>query len=378
MNAPRNIIANPFITNGYVGNDYFCDREKETADLVGCLTNGNNVALISPRRLGKTDLIRHCFAQEEVTNRYHTFIVDIYSTRSVSDLAARMGRAILETLKPRGRRQWERFLSVVQSVKAGVSYDAAGMPTWGLSLGEVGDPSTTLDEIFRYLQQADRRCLVAIDEFQQILKYADSNIEALLRTYVQHCTNCNFVFSGSQRHLMGSIFTSPARPFYQSVTVMNLKPIACDKYVNFCQCLFAGRGKAVEADAVEQVYAMFDGGTYYMQRVMNALFAHTPEGGICTASQVTPTVDEIIDFSAPTYEDLLYQLPERQCKVLRAISLEGRATQIGSAHFIKKYGLSSPSSVNSAIKGLLDRELITQTQGAYTVYDRFLDLWLKR
>lgn len=373
-----NNVVNPFITNGYAGREYFCDREKETSDLVGCLTNGNNVALISPRRLGKTDLIRHCFAQNEVADHYYTFIIDIYSTRSVTDLTVRMGRAILDTLKPKGRKHWERFLSVVQSVWAGVSYDAAGSPTWGFSLGEVSDPVTTLDEIFHFLQHADHRCLVAIDEFQQILKYADVNIEALLRTYVQQCSNCNFVFSGSQRHLMGSIFTSPARPFYQSVTVMNLKPIACGKYVDFCQHLFVERGKKIETEAVERVYELFDGGTYYMQRVMNALYAQTPIGGTCMANQVSPIIDEIVNFSSPTYEDLIYQLPEKQCKVLRAISLEGKAGQIGSARFVKKYGLSSPSSVNSAVKGLLDRELVTQTQGVYTVYDRFLDLWLKR
>lgn len=83
-----------------------------------------------------------------------------------------------------------------------------------VSVGEIVNPNNTLDEIFRYLQQADKRCLVAIDEFQQILKYSDTKVEAALRTYVQYCSNANFIFMGSQRHLMGAMFISPNRPFY--------------------------------------------------------------------------------------------------------------------------------------------------------------------
>ena len=65
MNGSSLNFDNPFVTTGYVGKEYFCDREKETEDIVRLLTNGNNVALISPRRYGKTDLLRHCFAQRK-------------------------------------------------------------------------------------------------------------------------------------------------------------------------------------------------------------------------------------------------------------------------------------------------------------------------
>ena len=84
-------IINPFITTGYAGAAYFCDREQETEDLTRMLINGNNVALISPRRYGKTNLIRHCFAQPTIADHYYTFIIDIYSTKSVADLVHRLG-----------------------------------------------------------------------------------------------------------------------------------------------------------------------------------------------------------------------------------------------------------------------------------------------
>ena len=178
-------IINPFITTGYAGAAYFCDREQETADITRMLVNGNNVALISPRRYGKTNLIRHCFAQPEIAEKYYTFVIDIYSTKSVADLVHRLGLSILEALKPLGRKAWEKFITVLSSVRSGISYDISGNPSWMMSIGDITTPTTTLEEIFYYLEHADKPCIVAIDEFQQITHYGDERIEATLRTHVQ-------------------------------------------------------------------------------------------------------------------------------------------------------------------------------------------------
>lgn len=95
----------------------------------------------------------------------------------------------------------------------------------------------------KYIQNSDKPCLVAIDEFQQILKYDEKNVEATIRTYVQYCTNANFIFSGSQREMMGAMFTSSARPFYQSATIINLPRIEEMEYSKFCDRLFEEYGK---------------------------------------------------------------------------------------------------------------------------------------
>ena len=371
-------MINPFVTNGYVGAKYFCDRVQETKDITAWLQNGNNIALISPRRYGKTDLIRHCFEQNDIKKRYYTFIIDIYSTKSLSEMVNKMGRTILEVLKPKGKRHWESFLNMVHSLKAGITYDAMGQPSWNVSVGDIVNPNNTLDEIFHYLQHADKRCLVAIDEFQQILKYSDTNVEAALRTYVQYCSNANFVFMGSQRHLMGAMFVSPNRPFYQSVTVMNLNLIDMEKYWTFCKTHFEQAGKTIDKEVVEQLYAQFEGVTFYLQKVMNVLFMRTDEGGHCALSELQPAIDYIVDFTHLTYEDLMYQLPEKQSLVLKAIAEEGKVVQVTSGKFAKRYGLVSPSAVKSAVNALLDKDLITQDKGVYQVYDKFLEIWLKR
>lgn len=371
-------IDNPFVTTGYVGAEYFCDREKETADIIGLLRNGNNVALVSPRRYGKTDLLRHCFCQPEIANNYYTFIIDIYSTKSVSELVSKLGSTILETLKSKGRKSWERFISTLSSVKQGISFDMNGMPSWTMSVGDIESPSATLDEIFSYLKNADKPCLVAIDEFQQITKYNDDGIEASLRTYIQYCSNAKFVFSGSRQHLMGTMFTSPARPFYQSVTLYGLKPLPLEKYTDFCISHFNNRGKSIDKNVISTIYDKFDGITYYMQRVMNELFAHAKTGDTCTISDIDTAVCNIIDVSSPIYEDLLYQLPEKQALVLKAIGKESKATNITSGKFVKKYGLISANSIKSAVPALIDKGLLTFERGEYSIYDRFFAMWLNK
>jgi len=196
------MTGNPFVTNGYVGPEYFCDRVEETKMLVDFLTNGNNIALMSPLRLGKTDLIKHCFEQPAIKDKYYTFVIDIYATDSFRDFVNIFGKSILEALKPKGRKVWEGFLNVLSSIRSDISFDINGNPVWGLGVGAMVPPQTTLDEIFSYLSSADKHCLVAIDEFQQIVYYHDNkNVEAALRTQIQKCTNANFVFAGSQRHL---------------------------------------------------------------------------------------------------------------------------------------------------------------------------------
>lgn len=370
-------MKNPFITNGYAGAEYFCDRVEETQRIVELLTNENNIALISPRRIGKTELIHHCFAQPEIQKNYYTFIIDIYSTNSVSDLVNMFGKAIIDALRPKGKAAWEKFLAILSSLRSEISFDMNGAPVWGVGIGNLVNPEITLDEIFTYLNEADKPCLVAIDEFQQIAHYADHRIEALLRTYIQRSTNAHFIFSGSHRHLMAEMFTSPARPFYQSVMLMNLKPLDVEKYKAFAREKFEERNKHLDEGVVEDLFARFGGVTSYIQRVMNVLFLKTPERGTCTPLMVNDAIDYNLSMASDTYETLLRQMPEKQRNVFVAISAEGEARNLKSGAFAKKYHLPSPSSVSSALKGLLEKDFVTQQDDAYVVYDKFFDLWLR-
>lgn len=370
-------MKNPFVTNGYAGAEYFCDRVKETATLRDLLVNENNVALISPRRLGKTDLIWHLFDNKSIRRSYYCFVVDIYATKNLSDFVNVLGKAVLDELRPKGKKAWEKFITVISSLRSEISFDLNGMPSWNVGLGSIDNPAVTLDEIFTYLNQADKPCLVAIDEFQQISRYGDDTMEATIRTYIQRCTNAHFIFSGSQRHLMNEMFTSPSRPFYQSVTIMNLQPLDLKVYTDFCTDKFEQAGKHLDPEVVPSLYQRFDAVTSYMHRTLNILYSKTEVGNTCHVQMVDEALDYILRLSSDSYESLFYQMPEKQRMVFLAIAKEGEAAEVTGGKFIKKHKLISPSSVNSALKGLLEKDFITMDRNVYSVYDQFFSLWLK-
>lgn len=370
-------MKNPFVTNGYAGAEYFCDRIEESKIIGDLLCNENNVALISPRRLGKTDLIWHIFNNETFQRDYYCFVVDIYATKSLNDFVNMFGKAVIDTLRPKGKKVWEKFISMVSSLRSEISFDMNGMPVWSVGLGTINNPAVTLNEIFSYLDSADKPCIVAIDEFQQIVRYEDETIEAIIRTYVQRCTNAHFIFSGSQRHLMNEMFTSPARPFYQSVAIINLQPLALDVYTDFCVSKFEQVGKCIERDVVRILYERFNAVTSYMHRILNVLFSKTNKGEICNAIMVDEAIDLIIRLSSDTYESLFYQMPEKQRMLFLAIAREGKVKEITGGTFVRKHKLISSSSVNSALKGLLEKDFVTMDKNMYCVYDHFFVLWLK-
>ena len=368
------MVENPFITYGYESAAYFCDRKEETRQMTLLLTNGNHMALISPRRMGKTGLIKHCFAQPQISNNYYTFLIDIYATKTLQDMVYQMGRSIVTRLKSRGQTAIDRFLHIVTSLRTGISFDGQGNASWNLSVGDIKSPSFTLEEIFNYLQAADKRCIVAIDEFQSISNYPEQDVEAMMRTYVQQCRNAVFVFSGSQKSMMSEMFSSPARPFYQSVSLMFLKPVVLSEYEKFARHHFEEAGKSIADGVVKAIYERFDGTTWYLQKVLNQLFATTTAA---TVDDVDKAVEQIINQNEEAYKDTLFLLTARQRDLLVAVSSEGKASQITGMPFVKRYHLSSASSVQKASQILTAKQLLTHQQGIYELYDKFMSEWLR-
>ena len=369
-------MINPFLTYGYAGPEYFCDRVEETKRLTTLLTNGNHVALISPRRMGKTGLLTHCFSQKEITDHYYTFIVDVYATKTMAEFTFELGKSILAVLKSKGRKAWEKFLAIAGSLRSGVTLDEFGKPSWNLEIGDIKNPIVTLDEIISYLQQAGRPCLVAIDEFQSIAEYKEKNVEAVLRTYIQRCNNAWFVFSGSRRHMMGEIFSSPARPFYQSATTMSLKPIPLCSYSEYIRQHFVNNGRDIDTEAIKDIYDRFDGTTWYIQKVANELFPYTDKGQTVHVCDIMPAIHRVLGDNEEIYKDTLYRLSSKQKAVLIALAKAGPDAKVTSGQFIKTYKLPSASSVQKALEALMEKELVTCELGTYKVYDYFFNIWI--
>lgn len=372
------MITNPFILYGYESEKYFCDRKTETDDLKRLLINGNNVALIAPRRIGKTGLIEHVFHQPDIRRNYYTFLIDIYATKNIEELTMALSTSMLSALRPYGKKVMLSFINVLSSLRTGVSFDAMGNPSWNLEIGNIKQPRTTLEEIFHYINHAEKPCIIAIDEFQTVSNYTDVKAEALLRTYTQHCRNAQFIFAGSQRTMMGEIFTSPSRPFYQSTSMMNIGCIPMDNYIAFIQKHFRDSGKSISRETIVAVYEQFEGITWYIQRMMNELFSMTSEGSECTEEMTSDAIRNILRANEFSYQSTLFQLPPKQKELLMAICKEGKAQNLTSSAFIQKYHLSGSSSVQSAVKGLLEKNFITANLGIHEVYDKFFAMWVNQ
>lgn len=370
---------NPFIVTGKIEPEYFCDRITESAKFIKSVVNGNNLVIISPRRMGKTGLIQFCYDNHEIINEYYTFFIDILHTSSLREFTYLLGREIYETLLPKNRKMSDLFIRTLKSISGKFGFDPiTGTPTFDVELGDIDRPEYTLDEIFQYLADADKPCIVAIDEFQQIAKYPEKNIEALLRTHIQKLRNCNFIFAGSERHMMQEMFTSAARPFYHSADILELKAIAPEIYIPFIVGHFEKRNRQISAENVGKVYNLFKGHTYYIQKTFNEAFADTPDGEECTLGIIRSAIDNMISSNDTIFREILSNIPEKQKEVLYAIAKDDQAERITSTYFIKRHSLSSASSVQSAVKKLLEKDTITEINKVYSVTDKLFAMWINR
>lgn len=371
-------ILNPFIIGKYAGPEFFCDRASEADLLCHNLVNGRNVALMSDRRLGKTGLIEHTFATRLPKEEYYTFLIDIYTAKNLREFTYLLANEMFRVFS-RKQSLLTRLVTFLKSLNLSVTYSAlTGEPEVSLKLGQLSNPDVTLDELLSYLAQADKPCIVAIDEFQQIAYFEEKNMEELLRTKVQHQQNTNFVFAGSEKHLMEDIFNDPERPFYNSVVFQQLLPIKKDVYVDFAQDLFTTYGKKVDAKLVERLYDYFKGVTWYMQLSMNEAFALTALGEAIDVDNFNTIIRHMIDIKRFTFEDRYQNLTEKQKAVLKALAEEFPNTPAPtSREFIEKYHLKTASSVQTAIKSLVEKKIMREYHGERQISDLLFVLWLK-
>ena len=219
---------------------------------------------------------------------------------------------------------------------------------------------------------------MAIDEFQQIAKYPEKNIEALLRTHIQKIRNSHFIFAGSERHMMQEMFLSAARPFYHSADMLELTAIAPDIYIPFIVGHFLKRNRQIEVADVERVYTLFKGHTFYIQKTFNEAFADTPEGEICTLEMIRAAINNMIAANDTIFREILSNCPEKQKELLYAIAKDGEAERITSGSFIKRHSLTSASSVQSAVKKLLEKDIITEINKVFSVTDKLFSMWINQ
>ena len=366
---------NPFIITGYISPKYFCDREIETKKIIEAIKNNRNLTLYSLRRIGKTGLMQHVFYK--LNKEYVVFYLDIHSTSNLAEFINVLGDSLIGKLDSTSSRFMKKVGEMFSNLKPAISFDPlTGNTTVQLSIDSQAEAKQSLKRIFEYIELSSKKVVIAIDEFQQIASYPEKNIEELLRSHIQKTKNISYLFAGSSKHLITSMFTDKKRPFYQSTELMHLKKIDEKKYSKFIVRKFSEYGKSISVEDVEYILNWTKNHTFFVQYVCNKLFS----SGIndINLKLVKHTQYSILKENEDSYNQIKILLPKNQWNLLKAISLEDGIEQISAQSFIRQHNLSSPSSIALALKALLHKELVTFIDEKYQLENVFLQRWIER
>lgn len=370
-------LENPFVNQGYVSPEYFCDRKNETDQICNHFKNGRNITLIAPRRIGKTGLIKNIFYHIEQQDKNAICLyLDIFATKNLQDFTEMFGSVVINGLARREKTFFQKATSLLASLRPVFSNDPyTGMPKMSITV----DPSQsqlTIQQIFDLLTTSKHHIYIAIDEFQQIANYPESGTEALLRSHIQFASGIRFIFAGSRHHLMAEMFGSPQRPFFQSTEIMDLKPLDREVYYQFASQFFEKNRGSLDQETFDQLYDCFDGHTWYIQNVLNRLYGTRRH--VKSIDEVNHAIVQLVDSKSAQYESLAQFLSSNQFNLLKAIASDGIAAEPTGAKFIRHHNMVSASAVQAALRSLMEKEIIYRTKRGYMIYDRFMSIWLKR
>jgi len=367
---------NPFPLASYSGSESFCGRIAETKQLTDALLNGRNTLLFSLRRMGKTSLILHVFGHLYQQNSHKTVYVDIMNTHSVDDFLSKLGTAILNINTSKSKKMLSVVLNYLKSFNPVITFDSiTGVPSVEFKSNSVLQSQQSFDSLLSFLESQPFKVSLAIDEFQQITHYSDKGFEAFLRSKIQHLKNVSFIFSGSQQQLLSEMFSSPSRPFYQSVDYLKLERIPASEYARFILERLKSTGKDMDPSLAMETLEWLDGYTFYVQNFYNKLWFLS--GKLIGKHDVEETKRQLLMEREYIYTNLPNLLTPLQYKLIKGIAHETKVEQPNSKQFILKYQLGTASTVNSAIKSLIEKEIIYYEHGGYKIYDVFLWQYLR-
>jgi len=371
---------NPFIITGYHGPELFCDRENETRTLISNAENGVNTTLISIRRMGKTGLILHTMERLSKNKNHICIYIDIYATQNLKDFANKLGSAILDAF-PERNTAGKKFMNLLKGLRPVLTYDVlTGQPQVSFTFSTQQQYEHSIESLFQFLESQNKPILLAIDEFQQITKYPEKNMEALLRSHLHTLKNVNLIFSGSSHHILSEMFSDGTRPFFASTQFLYLKEIERKTYINFIRSIFKSFHLNIEEDALNLVVDFSRLHTFYTQSVCNRVFATRIK--IITQEDVRQICRSFIFEQEPLFFQYRNLLTSIQWNLMKAVAKEKKVYQPNSKDFIEKHKLGIPANIQRAMESLLNKEMLYKgndsTGAYYTVYDVFLSRWMEK
>lgn len=371
-------MPNPFQFRELPIDAPFCNRREELEELVSHARNNTNVVVVSPRRFGKTSLVKRVQSRIRDIGGI-TVYTDFFGVTSIEDVASRMAANLYEFCKRDESlmKKATRLLSIWRLV-------LRPEPEYGVSVGV--EPTATrkgeelLEETLagfgRFIADIDHPFNVVIDEIQEITELRDSlKIEGTMRKHIQTHTKASYFFIGSRRRLLSDMFTQRKRPFYQSAVYKKLKELPIEETENFIIERFKAGGKRCSREIARRISEKTRCYPYYIQRIPYSIFEVA--GRTVTEEDYLKGFSRAIDEERIVFESMLSSLAPKQIKLL--IALAGQATaQPYSAEYITSFRLSSLGGMQAAMKRLISLDYVEKTDdGVYQVVDPVFAIWLR-
>jgi AAA+ ATPase superfamily predicted ATPase len=367
---------NPFLLTGYIGPEYFCDREKELAVMQNNIANDRNMVLFSWRRLGKSALIKRYLKEAEKQGEIEALYVDLMATNNLQKAIETIIEAVYLKYGKTSSGMSAAFQKLIGGLGLSLQFDAmTGVPSFSIQANNSNGNADNLNTIGQFLSKRKSKVVIAIDEFQQITRYKEDSAEAVFRQFMQNFPTIQFIFSGSHRQMMSSMFMESTRPFYKSCQLLSLGPIPIELYSPFIQNHFKQIKKTISEEIIASIYEWSRGQTYCIQLICNRFYGSNIPINEEGLEQIKK---ELLDQEAPIFGNYYNLLTNAQWDITHAIAKAGTVKNPLSKKFISTYNLGAVSTVNSALKNMMEKELIVKEDSNYFVHDVIFSRWLER
>jgi hypothetical protein len=376
---------NPFVYGEVVPDDAFVDREVELDRLVTDLAAGQKVFLISPRRYGKSSLIRQSL---DALRRRGALTVDVTVSSYSSYVAFLEGYAkALGAQDTRWARAKVWLSETITSTRTELRYEtgtaAAGQFSVAFPLVRSDRDVTRLaNEVFarpgRLAAERKRPVVVALDEFQAVDGFNGGSVEHALRAAAQHQRQVGYVFAGSEPSLMEKM-VGPRRPFYKAGPVMRLEKIPPDVFAVFIEARFGKSGLRPEPGLGAAIVELAANLPYDVQRLAHETWDDVRVAGSKRVGleALHGTLGRLLAEQDTMFEALWQRLTLAQRAVLRAAVLQG-GRELLSAETRSRYRLGGASSIQTSLAALVKMDLLLKEGPRYVVVDSLMREWVAR
>lgn len=368
----------PFVFGVATAGDNFTDREKEAERLLMNFRHGVNTVLISPRRWGKTSLVRkvcRLAASEQLKIVY----LDVFSCRSDREFYDAFAAAVLKQTSSKLDEWLENARLFLSRISPKISMGADPMTDFSISF-DVNPKSDDIDEILRLPEKIAQKkgcnIVVCIDEFQQIAEFRDSKtFQKRLRSVWQLQTSVSYCLFGSKKHLMNELFEKKSLPFYKFGDAIYLQKISTDDWVQYICGRFESTGKKISQELAAKICQAVDNHSSYVQQLAWLVWIHTDK--VATDHDFEAAFQDIIDQNTPLFEKQTENLTNYQMNFLRAV-VDGIHSEFTSQDVLQKYRLGSSANVSIIKRALVKQELIDVDRRQVVISDPVMVEWLKR